>query len=114
MLTLREKRVLFTRLVSSLVYFDAPALGYEVAFGEIVRGKAQAAANARAGSGIKNSLHLDGLAADLLLYHDGTYLVDTKDYEPLGLRWEQYHELCRWGGRFGDGNHFSMEHNGVK
>lgn len=34
--------------------------------------------------------------------------------QELFMRLEMQHELCRWGGRFKDGNHYSLEHNGVK
>jgi hypothetical protein len=27
----------------------------------------------------------------------------------LGEFWEGLHPLCRWGGRFNDGNHYSIE-----
>lgn len=32
----------------------------------------------------------------------------------IGPRWENMHPLCRWGGRFGDDNHTSLEHEGKK
>lgn len=31
-----------------------------------------------------------------------------------GEHWESLHPLCRWGGRFGDANHISLEHEGKK
>lgn len=64
--------------------------------------------------GIKLSVHRQRLAIDLNLFRDGVFLTDFKDYEPFGVFWESLHDLCRWGGRFGDGDHFSLEHEGVK
>jgi hypothetical protein len=32
----------------------------------------------------------------------------------LGKYWKRQHPLCRWGGDFQDGNHYSLEHEGVK
>ena len=52
--------------------------------------------------------------ADLNLFKDGVYLTSDKDHEPFGIYWESLHPLCRWGGRFKDGNHYSIEHQGVK
>ena len=61
---------------------------------------------------IKNSLHYIGLAKDINLFADGEYLTKTEDYEQLGDYWETLGNT--WGGRFSDGNHFSIEHRGVK
>ena len=63
---------------------------------------------------MKNSNHYIGLAEDFNLFKEGDYLKDTEDHRQLGEYWEKLHPLCRWGGRWGDGNHYSMEHNGVK
>lgn len=119
-LTIREKRCLFTRLFAKLVV-RCSELGYECAIDQVKRTDKEAEENAEAGSGIVNSLHILGLAGDLLLYKDGKYLTKSEDYEQFGIFWEGLHPLCRWGGRFKkggkpkpDGNHFSLEHNGVK
>lgn len=65
---------------------------------------------------MKGSLHELGLAADILLYKDGVYLTKTEDYEALGLRWEELGKKLGldlvWGGRFKDGNHFSLRWQG--
>ena len=34
--------------------------------------------------------------------------------QPLGEWWEKQAADARWGGRFNDGNHYSLEHEGVK
>jgi hypothetical protein len=113
--TLSEKRCRFTHDAALLV-FQAEQLGFNVAYDEIKRRQVEADANAAAGIGIKNSLHLLGLAVDLMLYKDGVYLTETSDYEPLGVWWESLGEDHCWGGRFSkpDGDHFSITHNGVK
>lgn len=118
-MTLRQKQSLFAKLAARLIQ-RAYLTGYEVTFGEALRMPAQARANARAGRGISNSLHLSKLAIDLNLFRDGRYLRSTESHRALGEWWEQQHELCRWGGRFKDykgrpkpdGNHYSMAHGG--
>jgi len=80
----------FSRMTAKLLQ-QANALGYEVAFGEAFR---------------------DPRAIDLLLFKDGVYLTDTQDYAPLGVWWEQ--QGGAWGGRFSDGNHFSLAYQGAE
>lgn len=110
-MTLRAKQSLFARLVAALIA-RAYTLGYEVTLGEAWRTPEQAALNAKKGIGIKNSVHIVRLAIDLNLFKNGSWLKASEQYQPLGEWWEQQNELCRWGGRFGDGNHFSFEHEG--
>ena len=112
-MTLGEKQRLFTHYIGSLILW-AYENGYELTFGDAYRTPAQAAANATAGIGIANSLHCERLAVDFNLFKDDVYLTGTESYKPLGEFWESLHPLARWGGRFGDGNHFSFEHNGRK
>lgn len=114
--TLGEKQRLFVQLVGQLIAW-CYTNGYELTFGEAVRTQAQAADNARTGAGISNSLHLIRLAIDLNLFKGGVYQTTTEAYKPLGDYWKSLHDLCRWGGDFvsrPDGNHFSLEHNGVR
>ena len=89
-------------------------MGYELTFGEAYRSPEEAARLAKLGLGIAKSLHTQRLAVDFNLFRDGKYLSSTSAHEPLGEWWEKQHELCRWGGRFGDGNHYSLEHEGRK
>ncbi|MFQ9337054.1 MAG: M15 family metallopeptidase [Varibaculum sp.] len=52
---------------------------------------------------------------DFNLFVNGQYKTRTEDYLPLGEYWESLGGA--WGGRFKsrpDGNHFSLEHNGVR
>ena len=110
-MTLRAKQSLFVRLVADLVR-HASDRGYELTFGEAYRSPEEAARLARARKGIVASLHTLRLAIDLNLFRDGHYLSSTESHRPLGEYWERLHAQCRWGGRFGDGNHYSMTHGG--
>ena len=112
-MTLGEKQQLFTLLLGKLIG-HAYAQGYALTVGDAYRDPKQAAANAAQGVGIANSLHCIRLAIDLNLFEGGQYMTDTEAYRPLGEYWESLHPLCRWGGRFKDGNHFSIEHDGRK
>jgi hypothetical protein len=111
--TLRQKQSRFVRYVGLLIEY-AGQQGYELTFGEAYRTPEQAALNAKAGTGIANSLHTQRLAIDLMLFKDGRYLTDSADYVLLGEYWESLAPDCAWGGRFNrpDGNHFSIRHGG--
>jgi hypothetical protein len=111
--TLREKQSRFTRLVGMLIEY-AYAQGYELTLGEAWRSPEQAQRNAQAGKGIANSLHAERLAVDLNLFRGGKFLQASEDHKPLGEYWESLAPDARWGGRFGDGNHYSIEHAGRK
>lgn len=115
--------------------------GYEFTYGEIKRSDEQAEINAigehgRAmvatlirpnfsalasalinngkNNGVRNSVHQLSLAIDINLFKDGQYLSLTDDHAQFGAWWEALSPDHRWGGRWGDGNHYSIEHNGVK
>lgn len=114
---LRDKQVVFAWAVSKLIQksFD---IGYEPVLGETYRHPKTAEYMAASGKGIKNSLHTKCLAIDLPLFKEGVYLTSTESYRPLGEWWEKFGKendlvLC-WGGRFDDGNHFSLEHEGIQ
>jgi hypothetical protein len=110
-LTLRQKQSLFAVLVARLIQ-HATALGYELTFGEAWRSPEEAARLAKTGAGITASLHCVKLAIDLNLFEKGQYFSSTEAHRPLGEWWEQQHALCRWGGRFGDGNHYAITYGG--
>lgn len=109
-MTLLEKQKLFVRLITDLLVW-ADQQGYELTFGMAERSKEEATR-----LGFPNSNHTRRLAIDLNLYRGGIYLDRTEDHRELGEWWEGRHELCRWGGRFSrpDGNHYSLEHEGIK
>lgn len=113
MATLRELRCAFTSLLPNLIR-KAQELGFEVAAGEVQRDPRVAALNAKAGTGIAQSVHLQGLAIDLHLYRAGQYQTQTEAHRALGNWWEAQHPKARWGGRWGDGNHYSFEWQGRK
>ena len=110
-MTLSEKQALFTVMIAKLIFW-ADEHGYRLTFGEAYRTPEQAAANAKSGKGIKNSLHTQRLAVDFHLFKNGVWLTKSTDHQPLGEYWESIGGT--WGGRFNDGNHYSLEHNGVK
>lgn len=112
---LGEKQELFMRLLPLLLN-EAHRLGYQVRGGELERSEAAALWYASQGKGIANSLHRLKLAIDLHLFKNGVYLTKSEDHAILGQFWKSLHPLCRWGGDFKkpDGNHYSIEHNGVR
>jgi hypothetical protein len=101
----------FTRMVADLIIY-AYAQGYTLSFAEAYRTPEQAALNAKKGTGSANSLHCRRLAVDLNVFRDGKYLSATPDLTPLGEYWESIGGA--WGGRFRDGNHFSLAFEGMK
>jgi hypothetical protein len=66
----------------------------------------------RCAYGSPNSLHRLRLAIDLNLFRDGVFLTSTNDHLPLGEFLESIGGT--WGGRFGDGNHYSLAYGGKK
>lgn len=139
-MTTSEKQRLFVNLYSQWLTW-ALSQGYELTFGEAYRSDEQAEINAIGQSGrelvaatvqrlfpglavairnngkangIRRTAHGNKLALDQNLFINGVYQTTTEAWRPLGEKWESLHPLCRWGGRFGDGNHISLEHDGVK
>jgi hypothetical protein len=115
-MTLREKQSIFANLVAELI-FQAQEFGYAITLGECLRSSEEAARLAKLEKGIKNSLHTKSLAIDLNLFRDGKFLDKTEDHKQLGEWWEKqsFGDIkCSWGGRFKDGNHYSIEHEGKK
>lgn len=138
--TLSRKQQRFTRLIAQLIG-EANVRGYALTFGEAYRSDEQAEINALGGAtrwslvltlrtmfpalaekilnngkagGIRNSLHQKRLAVDFNVFKDGKLLTDGSQFEDLGVYWEGLAPDCRWGGRFKDGGHFSLEHEGIR
>jgi hypothetical protein len=110
--TLGQRQRRFTRLVGLLIEF-AYQRGYELTFGDAYRDpRVHGAVGQRVGYSSANSLHKDRLAVDFNLFRAGRYLTRTEDYAELGEYWESLGGI--WGGRFNDGNHFSLEYGGRK
>jgi len=112
-MTLGEQQKLFAKLVGRLLNYIYDQ-GYEVTLDWCYRPPEVAAYYASIGVGIRNSLHTLKLAIDLNLFRDDTWLRNTEDHKPIGEWWEKQHGLCRWGGRWGDGNHYTLEYQGRK
>lgn len=111
---LSQKQQQFTRMVGKLIAW-ADTNGYALTFGEAYRTPEQAKLNAKSGAGIANSLHTQRLAVDFNLFIGDVWQTDSRAFTPLGEYWESLGGC--WGGRFKtnpDGNHFSLEHNGVR
>lgn len=113
-MTLREARCAFTECVARLIT-HAIAEGYEVALDEAMD---RITEKDPTSDHMKGSLHEIGLAVDINLYKDGEYLSQTRDHEPLGEWWEMLgigNGLpLSWGGRFKDGNHYSLAWGGKR
>lgn len=111
-MTLGQKQRKLVLMVAKLIEF-AYANGYELTLGDAYRDpRLHGAVGKKVGYSSANSLHKERLAIDLNLFKGGEYLTKTEDYKPLGEFWESIGGS--WGGRFNDGNHFSLEHNGRK
>jgi hypothetical protein len=110
--TLSQKQRRFARMIPRLID-KAHELGFEVTLGDAYRdARLHGAMGVKLGYGHRNSAHKIRLAIDLNLFRDGEFLEQTSDHQPLGEWWES--QGGSWGGRFNDGNHYSLEHNGVK
>ena len=111
-MTLREKQSKFVYMVSQLIAW-AYANGYELTLGDGYRDPRVFGIHGETrGYGKPYSNHKLRLAVDFNLFKNGAWLQDTEDFRPLGEFWESIGGS--WGGRFQDGNHFSLEHGGRK
>lgn len=110
--SLRQKQSRFASMIAQLINF-AYDNGYELTFGDAYRDpRVHGEIGVKLGYGHARSAHKYRLAVDLNLFKDGKFLASGKDHEPLGLYWESIGGA--WGGRFEDGNHYSLEHEGIK
>lgn len=110
--TLRQKQSRFAYMVSRLItriYSE----GYQVTLGDAYRDpRAFGTHGSEHAYGKKNSCHKLRLAIDLNLFRNGEFLESTADHTQFGEWWEK--QGGTWGGRFEDGNHYSLEHLGFK
>lgn len=112
MSTLLSKQQKFASMVPALIA-KAIEMGFQVTLGDAFRDpRVFGPVGVRIGYGHPKSGHKLRLAIDLNLYKNGKYLTSTEDHRPLGEWWES--QGGSWGGRFDDGNHYSLEHEGVK
>lgn len=111
-MTLRAKQSKFALMVAELIV-KANELGYEITLGDAYRDpRVFGKIGERKGYGESRSAHKQRLAIDINLFKDGKYLSGTESHRPLGEWWES--KGGSWGGRFEDGNHYSLEHDGIK
>ena len=112
-MTLGAKQRRFTECIGKLISW-AYENGFELTFGDAYRSPEQAAANAKAGTGISASVHTVRLAVDFNLFVDGAFQASTDAHKPLGDYWRSLDPDARWGGDFPkpDGNHYSFTHEG--
>lgn len=111
---LGEKQELFMRLLPRLID-KAHELGFSVRGGDLYRDpRVHGELGKKVGYGAASSCHKLKLAIDLNLFKGGVFLSSTEHHRELGEWWEKQHPFCRWGGRFQDGNHYSLEHDGYK
>lgn len=107
-MSLGEKQELFMRLLPRLIG-KAHELGFEIRGGDLFRDpRVHGEFNKKKSYGHKKSCHKLKLAIDLNLFKDGEYISTTEGHRVLGEWWEHQHEDARWGGRFNDGNHYSL------
>ncbi len=113
-MSLGDKQRAFARLVPRLID-KAHDLGFEVTLGDAYRDpRVHGALGTKLGYGHPKSGHKQRLAIDLNLFKNGVFLETTEAHKELGEWWEKQHPDARWGGRFQDGNHYSLEHLGVR
>lgn len=109
-MTLGDKQRLFARMTIKLYQFIIDN-GYEFTYGDGFRDpRLHGLMGVKQGYGRSRSNHKVKLAVDINLFKDEEYLTSTDDHRVIGLYWESIGGS--WGGRFDDGNHYSLEHNG--
>jgi hypothetical protein len=111
---LGEKQELFAKLIAQHILWLYKQ-GYAVRCGDFFRDpRVHGQVGEDKGYGAPYSMHKDKCAADLNLFYDGQFLTKTSDHLESGEKWESRHPLCCWGGRFEDGNHYSLTDGGRK
>lgn len=113
-LGLGEKQELFATLIAEHVLW-LNEQGYKTRLGDLFRDpRVHGDVGTKIGYGKAYSMHKDKCALDINLFLNGKYLTTTEDHRASGEMWESRHPLCCWGGRFDDGNHYSLTHQGRK
>jgi hypothetical protein len=111
-MTLGEKQKMFVGMIAKLITW-AHDNGYELTFGDAYRDpRVFGPLGIQLGYGQEFSCHKIRLAVDFNLFKNGEFLKTTEDHLPLGMYWESIGGS--WGGRFNDGNHYSIEHEGKR
>ena len=129
-MTLGEKQELFARLEADWVRAVFALPGYSLRHGEGTilalgaLGRGRRARHVLTGLPVmvEDRVHLSGgahynrIGEDWQLFVYRIWVADgsSPHWKRVGEMWEAMHPLCRWGGRFGDANHISLEHEGKK
>ena len=100
-MTLGERQELFSEMIAKLITYIY-SQGYKV------RGGDWKAEIRKPLEHKINSEHYNGCAFDINLFKDKVWLTKTEDHKKFGDYWETLHPFCRWGGRYGDGNHYEV------
>jgi hypothetical protein len=111
---LSNKQRRFTRLQAEFVLwaFDN---GFELTDGDAYRDpRVHGELGDKKAYGHRSSGHKNRLARDYNLFINNIYCTESEDYRELGEKWLSMDDDAAWGGDWGDGNHFSFKHNGVK
>ena len=112
--TIGQKQRRFAKLLPRLID-KAHELGFEVSLGDAYRDpRVHGEFGVKAGYGEVRSCHKLRLAIDLNLFKNGKYLDGSEHHKELGEWWENQGPDHRWGGRFSDGNHYSIGYNGAR
>lgn len=110
--TLLQKQQRFSRMVAQLIQ-KATELGYNITIGDAYRDpRVHGEQGVKKSYSEAKSAHKHRLAIDLNLFKGNQWLQKTEDHKQLGEYWESIGGS--WGGRFNDGNHYSLEHGGIK
>ena len=100
-MTLGERQELFSGLYAKLILHIIES-GYQVRLGDAFAIKRNPLEHK------ENSQHYLKQAGDVNLFKGGVWFKKTEDHAEFGAWWEKQHPLCRWGGRWGDGNHYEL------
>jgi hypothetical protein len=88
-----------------MLFDKAHEMGFAITLGDAYR-------DPRVSYGSETSLHKQRLALDINLFNGDKYLSSTEDHRPIGEWWESIGGS--WGGRFNDGNHYSLAYGGMR
>ena len=119
-MTLGEARCKFSVCIAWLLLEMNNTPGYRAAMAE---GMDRRTTKDPTSDHLAGGTHDIGLGQDIDLYRlspegEWVWCTETSDHEQFGTWWEDLgvrNELpLRWGGRFGDGNHYSFQWGNVK
>ena len=113
---LSRKQQTFAKCIGLLIAY-ASTRGYGLTFGDAYRDeRVHGAFGEKKSYAHKNSVHKVRLAVDFNLFVEGAYIRDSDHpaYIELGVFWKSLDSNARWGGDWGDANHFSFEYGGSK